>query len=143
MNTPKNRTARAELDRIEDALVDAILNATSEELRSEIKDAGGDPKQLIEEIDNILARAQSECARTAFQTAKSDLDKWRTANRTKPLDRDAARIQFERMRSGDPALARKMMIAARNGEGLSDRDLEGLLDDIAELNDLDREAGEI
>jgi hypothetical protein len=34
-----------------------------------------------------------------------------------------------------------MMMAARKGEGISDRDLEGLLEDLAKLDRLEREEG--
>jgi hypothetical protein len=35
-----------------------------------------------------------------------------------------------------------MMMAARKGEGLSESDLEGLLDDLAELERLERGEGD-
>ena len=57
------------------------------------------------------------------------------------IDRAAARARFEKIRSRDPELASKMMMAARNGEGLSDKDMEGLLEDLAKLERLDGEDG--
>jgi hypothetical protein len=142
MNAPRKPTARTELDHIEDALVEAILNTTDEDLRAEIKAVGDEPGQLITAVDLALTRAQSECARVALQTARTELAAWRSNDKTRTLDRDSARVRFEKMRSGDPALAAKMMMAARKGEGLSDRDLDGLLDDIAELERFEREEGE-
>jgi hypothetical protein len=51
---------------------------------------------------------------------------------------DAARAKLDRMRSGDRELDRKMMLAARKGEGLSDSDVKGLLEDLAALEQLQR-----
>ena len=40
--------------------------------------------------------------------------------------------------SSNKELDKKMMLAARKGEGLSERDIEGLLADLAALKDLER-----
>ena len=48
---------------------------------------------------------------------------------------------MQRLRSSDSALDSKMTMAARKGEGLSERDLEGLIEDMAELERLEREEG--
>ena len=61
--------------------------------------------------------------------------------KTLKFDREAARARFEKIRSQDPELASKMLLAARKGEGLSERDMEGLLEDLAKLERLDGEDG--
>ena len=55
------------------------------------------------------------------------------------FDRQAVRARFERIRARDPDLASRMMLAARKGEGLSDSDMDGLLEDLARLEGLDGE----
>jgi hypothetical protein len=50
--------------------------------------------------------------------------------------------RFERLRSGNSDPDGKMMIAARKGKGLSESDLEGLIEDMAELERLEREKGD-
>ena len=61
--------------------------------------------------------------------------------KTVKFDREAARALFEKMRSRDPELASKMLLAARKGEGLSESDMEGLIEDLAKLERLDDEDG--
>jgi hypothetical protein len=46
------------------------------------------------------------------------------------------------MRAGDGAKASDMMMAARKGKGLSDRDEDGILDDLAHLAALEAEEPE-
>lgn len=144
MTAPRKLTSQDELGNIEDALVDAILNATGAELREELKAAGVDPDQCIADTDSAIARACAASARHALDAARSELAAWRSKTERRPgLDREAARERFELMRSGDSELASKMMIAARKGAGgPSDRDLEGVLDDLAELERLEREDAE-
>jgi hypothetical protein len=57
-------------------------------------------------------------------------------------DREAVRAKFEKIRARDPELASKMLMAARNGQGLSDSDMEGMLEDLAKLERLDGEDDE-
>jgi len=144
MTAPRKPSSREELANIEDALVDAILNATAAELRDEIKDAGGDPDRCITDMDSAIARARAACARQTLERASAELAEWQSKNeRPTSLDRDAARARFERMRSGDSELASKMMMAARKGGqgGPSQKDLDGVLDDLVELERLEREDG--
>jgi hypothetical protein len=77
-----------------------------------------------------------------MERAKSGLQEWRAGKgRVVEFDRGAMRAKFEKMRARDPEFASKMMAAARNGEGLSDQDLEGFLEDLARLERLDDEGG--
>jgi hypothetical protein len=144
MTAPRKPTSREELANVEDALVDAILNATAAELREDIENAGGDPDRPITDVDSTIARARAACARQTLERARSELAAWKAKNeRPTGLDRDAARARFEKMRNGDPELASKMMMAARKGGhgGLSEKDMEGVFDDLAELERLEREDG--
>ena len=140
MTTPKKNVVRVELDRIEEALVQAILDSSETELLEDLKVAGEDPDKILAEFDALIANAKKTCAKRKFDKAKSGLAAWRAGKgNVVGFDREAARARFEKIRTRDPELASKMMMAARNGEGLSDRDLEGLLEDIARLERLDGE----
>jgi hypothetical protein len=138
----KKPAAREQLDRIEDALVEAILSASEAELREDVKARGGDPDKCLARIEDIILNAKEVCARRRFERAKSELKDWRQEQgKVVKLDRAAALARFESIRSRDPTLASKMMMAARNGEGLSEKDMEGLLEDIAKLEFLEDEDG--
>jgi hypothetical protein len=80
--------------------------------------------------------------RERLETARAELAAWRDQG-AKPskLALDEARSRLQRLRSGDSELDSRMMLAARKGEGLSEKDLESLLEDLAELERLEREKG--
>ena len=128
-----------ELERIEDALVESLLDAAGEDVRKEVAASGSDPDALIAKVDEAIASARSHSARERLERARAELSAWRTKSGPSPLEREAARTRFERLRSGDFDPDAKMTMAARKGEGLSDSDVEGVVDDLAELDKLERD----
>jgi hypothetical protein len=143
MSTSRKPTASEELEHIEDALVEILLNATGDELRAEITAAGMDPDAYIAQMESAIASARAECSRQRLEGARAALTAWRTKGRPPgDAEREAAQARLQRLRSGDRALDEKLMMAARKGEGLSDHDLEGLLEHLAELERQEREDGD-
>lgn len=139
MSTSKKPTAREELERIEDALIGSILKTSGEELRKEIAATGIDPDSYITDVETTIAMAKAESTRKNLEKIRNELEAWRKRDvKESGATMDAARVKLDQMRSGDPDLNRKMMLAARNGEGLSESDLEGLLEDLTALEELDR-----
>ncbi len=142
MITPGKRTARSELQRIEDALIESIINSTDEELRDEIVAAGDDLTKFIADVDATIASARIVSAKKRLEKAKAEVATFKSHDQNiSTAERNAARVYLDQIRSTDQELASKMMMAARKGEGFSDRDLEGLFDDIARLRRLEREKG--
>jgi hypothetical protein len=140
MSTSKKPTPREELERIEDALIDIILNASGADLRNELTEAGIDPDSMIAEVDATISAAKAECVRKRLRDARSAVEKWQKRNGVATTAAiDAARAKLNRMRSGDQELDRKMMLAARKGDGLSESDMNGVLEDLAALEELERE----
>lgn len=142
MTTHRKPTAREELERIENALVESIMEASEQELRQELTAEGSGPDVCVANVDAAIARARAECARQRMETARAELAAWRGhGGKAGKMSREEARARLQQLRSGDAALNTRMMMAARKGEGLSESDLEGLLDDLAELERLEREDG--
>ncbi|HLH92901.1 MAG TPA: hypothetical protein VKX28_31130 [Xanthobacteraceae bacterium] len=140
--TGKKDPARDELDRIEDALVDAIMNSPEAELRDEIKARGENPDKIIASVDATISGAKAAGAKLRMERAKSELQAWRAGKgKIVAFDRATMKAKLDRMRARDPEFASKMMAAARNGEGLSESDLEGFLEDLARLERLEDEGG--
>ncbi|MGH7121484.1 MAG: hypothetical protein ACREFP_21255 [Acetobacteraceae bacterium] len=138
MSTSKKPTPREELERIEDALVESILSASGDELREELAAAGLDPAFCIAEVDAIIASAKAEWARKRLSQARAELAAWRKGGaKGNVAALDAAREKFDRLLSGDQDLKQRLMLAARKGEGLSDSDMEALLEDLAALQELE------
>ena len=138
MSTSKKPTPREELERIEDALVESILNASGDELREEFAAAGLNPDSCIATVDATIAEAKGESARKRLKEARTELAAWRQRSpRADVTALNAARAKLERLRSGDQDLKQRLMLAARKGEGLSESDMEALLDDLAALDELE------
>jgi len=143
MSTPKKRTAREELEAIEDAFIQCILEADSQTLREEYTSLGLNPEDVIATIGGTIESAKSLCAKQQFEKAKAELVTFRSKNRNLTTsEREGARNRFERARTGDRELSSKLMMAARNGEGLSDGDFDSVVDDFAMLARLESEGGE-
>ena len=140
MSTSRKPTASEELEHIEDALVETLLNATGQELRDEMTAAGINPDACIAEAEAAISSARAESSRRRLEDARTALNAWRArSGSTGDTEREKAKARLQRLRSSDSALDLKMTMAARNGEGLSERDLEGLIEDMAELERLERE----
>lgn len=140
MSKQKKPTASEEIESIEDALVDSILNASGQELRDEIAAAGIDPDACVAEVGAAIASAKAAFAKQRLDDARAELSAWRTHGRTADSAALAgASARLQRLRSGDRELDSKMLLAARKGAGMSDSDLEGLLEDMAELERMARE----
>lgn len=143
MTATKKNSASEQLDWIEDALIEAILNSSEAELREDIKALREDPDKCLAEIDALITGAKITTARRSFDKVKSELQDWRAGKgNVVGFDREAARAKFEKIRARDPELASKMLVAARNGQDLSDSDMEGMLEDLAKLDRLAGEDGE-
>jgi hypothetical protein len=142
MTGSRKNSAREQLDRIEDALIESILGASEAELREEMAERGEDPDKSLLRMEQIIAGAKAACSKQRMERAKSELQEWRAGQaKTLRFDRKAARARFEKMRIRDPELASRMLLAARKGESLSESDMEGLIEDLAKLERLDDENG--
>jgi hypothetical protein len=131
-----------ELRQIEDALIDSILDASPEDLRAELMEAGEDPDAYIALADNVAKDVRERCARDKLEQAKAAAAAFRAKEEPSvvPFDRSRGKAQLEAMRAKSPAAS--MMLAARKGEGLSDNDEEALLEALAELEQIEGEDGQ-
>jgi hypothetical protein len=126
----KKKNDLAALDRLAAALVEDILNASDEDILAEAQEDHIDPDKAV-----AVCRAQFEEA--AARVAKKRLADAKTAIARTPassgtnnkLDPVEARRRLERVLARDPSL----MLAARNGQGIPDDDVPGMLEDLKEL----------
>jgi hypothetical protein len=134
------RTYREELEKLDEAIDESILAASSDELREELAALGLDPDAVVAEMDAVTGRARIAGAKRNLEQANRAVltFKARPAD-VSSEDRDAVRRKLGAMRAGDGAKASDMMMAARKGKGLSDSDEQGILDDLARLARLEAE----
>ena len=88
--------------------------------------------RLFEETASEQGKARLAAARAAITAGRR-----RPAQR-KRLDPAGARRRLQQAIAADPETAKKLTLAARKGEGLSDEDVYGMLEDFEELGVLPR-----
>lgn len=135
--TAGKSTPRTPLDHIEEAFLDNILETSEADLREEFVEEGRSPDEVVALMQARLAAAHAECAQARMAQAREGLAAFRREEKVVPLDLARQRERLAAMRLRAPA-ASGMMMAARKGEGLSERDEEGLLEDLADLERLSK-----
>ena len=132
--------ARAALDRLANALVDDILNDSDEVILAEAKEEGVDPARLADEVRQLFERTTAEAGKARLAAAKrAAADARQSDARVASLDSADARRRYDAMIDQDRRLTEKLTLAARKGEGLSERDIESAIEDLAELGAFDEE----
>lgn len=117
---------------LEDAYIEAILDASPDELRSDLLAAGEDPdaytRSALEVRDSVLLksrRAKLEYAKIAAADFRV-----RSSATVLPIDRERASAALKSIFDKD---APQMMLAARRGTNLSEADQDALKDALAAL----------
>lgn len=139
MTNVKKPFARQELEHIEDALIESLLNATDQAMQEELSSSGDNLDQLAALFDHAIAAAQARAARERLSEARVELAAWReNGKKATPLEKEAARARLSNARSGRANSSPGLMMAARKGKRISESDDEGLFDDLAELEKLEQ-----
>jgi hypothetical protein len=134
----KKITATEELRRIGEAFDDSILAASPEELREELATQGLDVQKVVAEMDAINASAKLAGAKMRLERARDAVKVARSQpTAVSSAERESVRAKLHDMRAGKGGNASGLMIAARKGDGLSESDEEGAVDDMAQLEALE------
>ena len=138
--TGDQRNQRNALARLADALVDDILNASDEEVLAEAEEDGIDPAKFAGHLREVFERAATEACKAKLATARRGAtNARRTGARIVRIDPADARRRYDAMIAQDPELTKKLTLAARKGEGQSERDIDSTIEDLAELGAFDEE----
>lgn len=126
-------TAGKNLDNLYEAIISDALAASDEQIAEQAS------KEDVKSVRDALARAEQEAGKRALSAARSGLDDWKSNGVVagRAPDREGRRAQFDRFRAGDKEFQKKATLAARNGDKPTERDLDGLADDYAELRRLE------
>lgn len=135
MSNSKKPTDREELERIEDALIRNILEAPADEIRAEIREFGDDPDTCVTLADAMLAQAQEQCGREILERARAEAAAFK-ARSAQVISLEQARGELDAMRQDQSS---PLMLAARKGQRLSERDQEALLRAKEQLKRLESE----
>jgi len=136
-------TGHEQLQRIADAFDEEILNASPAQLREELAAEGLDEGKVIAEMDAALAEAKKSYGKLRLEQAKAAVAARAVApSNVSPIDKERIRGKLASMRSGAGDNVAGMIMAARKGKGLSGNDEEGTLNDLAQLEELEKEGDE-
>ncbi len=134
MSDPRQNAHRA-LERLTEQFVTDVVNATDSELLAEAKEEGRDLEVEAARSRDILAKALASVGKQKLAAARSALDaRSKSASyTTRQLSPQQARTVLENALRDAPETATKLTLAARKGQGLSDADVYGMLEDLADL----------
>lgn len=142
--TGKTRNPGEELDRLADALVENILDATDQEILDEAQEDYGNTKSGADEVRALFQLAKTKVAKGRLEAARKGLaaDQARAHGKILPFDITRSRQIVTKFAADDSGLHGKLTMAARKGEELSDQDIQGIIEDMIELGILS-EDGEV
>jgi hypothetical protein len=125
------------LSKIGEAIDESIIEASEKDLREDFAEQGHDFDKAVARVGSAIERAKVSAAKVKYERAKQEAKAFRDQSNVSPLDLAKARSRFDGMRTGD---AGDTMMAARKGGKLSERDEDGVVDDLAQLEALENEA---
>jgi hypothetical protein len=134
MSDPTNK-ARQALDRLTEKLVEDVFLASDAEILAEAKEEGRDVAGDAVRSRAIFAKAVAAQGKRKMAAARAALNT-RAAPTTLPSGRltpEQARATLARALRAAPDAATKLTMAARKDQGLSDADVYGILEDLADL----------
>jgi len=134
--TGKNRSDRAALDRLADALVEDILSASDAELLSEVGRGDVEGAAAARAAFNRAAAASRKRRPAAGKTAVRGFRQPPASVRT--LDPKTARLRLDELIARHPETASKLTAAVHKGEKLSDEDVYGMLERLQERGVLEQ-----
>ena len=135
---PKN--PREALNRLDRELIEDILSTSDEKIVNELKEDGEDPSKIADHMRVLFATTELHVAKQKLAAAKQAVAEAKDSAKSVSLQ-DAKRRIADKMSKGG-RLGTKLTLAARSGEGQSDRDLDSAIEDLAELGALDDEGPE-
>jgi hypothetical protein len=125
--------------KIGEAIDESIIEASEKELREDFAEQGHDFDKAVARVGSTIERAKASAAKMRFELAKREMKAFQDRSNVRTLDLTKARRRLDGMVAGD---ATDTMMAARKGGKLSERDEDGIVDDLAQLEALENEAGE-
>jgi hypothetical protein len=134
MSDPTSKAQNA-LDRLTEKLVEDVFLASDAEILVEAKEEGRDVAQDAVRSRAIFAKAVAAQGKRKMAAARAALNTHTAAPTLPPrrLTPEQARATLARALRAAPDAATKLTVAARKDQGLSDSDVYGILEDLADL----------
>lgn len=133
------------IDRLADELVADIMSMSDAELRAEVEEEGLSAEDEAGRIRGIVSGAITRAAKSRLKTARAEIDRAARIPRGQvhqlPIrDRAAVLVRFA---NDDAKLKSRLTIAARNGEGITEKEMDDILADLRELGAIDEDGNPV
>lgn len=133
------------LHRLADELVADLLRLSDAELLAEAQNEGLDPEVEATRVRETIGAAITGRGKTRLKDARAALDAARGSapGGRHPLNIHDRRAVLARFASNDDKLRQRLTMAARNGEGITDREIDDILNDLREIGAIDDEGNPV
>lgn len=133
---------RQKLNRIVERTVDDLWVVSDEELLAEFHESGEDPISAASEVARELEAAVRAAGKVRLQQARSQFNAVYALRRT-PSVTGLSMPEKERIlqsfAANDRPLQQRLTLAARNGQGMTEAEVDSVLLDLVELGALDND----
>jgi hypothetical protein len=133
------------IDRLADELVADIMSMSDAELLAEVEAEGLSAEAEAGRIRGIVSGAITRAAKSRLKAARAEIDRAARIPRGQvhqlPIrDRAAVLVRFA---NDDAKLKSRLTIAARNGEGITEKEMDDILADLRELGAIDEDGNPV
>ena len=139
--TGKNDRAGRPIDRLADEFVEDIINMSDEEVLAEFQEDGGDPERHASEMRAMFENSLLTANKARMNAAKAGVASSRRTTSGLPspvVDIENARARLRAVIARADSIP-GLTLAARKEDELSDSDVVGMLEELAELGLLDND----
>lgn len=141
--TDHERNASEKMSRLAEVLASDAMAATDDEVHAEMREEHGSVETGAARVRSVIGMAVARSGRRKFEAARMGIEKARRVGSptVSPLSLADKRRIVERYAANDGAFGRKLTLAARNGQEMSEVELDSFLEDLRDLGAID-EGGE-
>lgn len=128
------------LNRLLEELVDDLMNLSDAELLAELAADGLDVDAEAAAARDAIAGGVVRAGQLRLATARAAVSRDRKARLVRtPLRADRRDAVLARFANDDSKLRSRLTMAARKGEGIAEKEMDAILDDLRELGVIDDE----
>ena len=132
------------LNQLIDEAVEDLMKLSDAELMAELAEEGADTEAEAQFARNAIAAGIARAGRARLVAARTAVDRDRTARVVRSPVPVASRASIlERFANDDPKLKSRLTMAARNGEGITEQEMDSILADLRDLGVIDDEGNPI
>ena len=140
----REKEADPTLHQLIDELTEDLMKLSDAELLAEMEAEGLDAEAEAQAARDAIAAGIARAGRERLAAARAAVDRDRTARVVRsPVPATLYATILARFANDDAKLKARLTMAARNGDGLTEKEAESLLEDLRELGVIDEEGNPI